>query len=565
MEKLNGLEKSFKTKFVSLILLIFGFCISVFPASPGALDFSFGNAGRITNAISVSASGADIIVQPDGKILASGTVNLGVAGNSFFVARYNVNNTLDTTFGTSGVAIVDFGNESGGGLIKLQPDGKILLGGAITVTSSTDRDLVVARLNSDGSLDTGFGTNGKVTISFSLNSTENFGNIDVASDGKIIVAGTFEGVDCSIARLNTNGTLDATFDSDGRRIIDLGATNQNCRAAVQTDNKIFVGSADTSISAIAVARLNTSGTFDTTFDTDGIAKISFTSFVFFRAIHIQSNGRILVSGQSGLSSNSDSCFLARFNTNGTADSSFDGDGKLEISLAPMRTESFTDFVVHPNGDITALLSAQSDSGLVRFSPSGALRTNFGYGGIFKNPNIGTVALALQDDEKILSVGSQNSALLMTRHTNNIQPTQSSDFDGDGFSDFAIFRPSTANWFILRSSDNTTQILSFGSIGDIPMDGDFDGDGRNDLAIHRPGLAQWWIQRSSNGEVFAAPFGLSSDNPVPGDYDKDGKTDVAIFRPSSGEWFVLRSSSGNASFFGFQFGTNGDIPINGKGF
>jgi hypothetical protein len=61
------------------------------------------------------------------------------------------------------------------------------------------------------------------------------------------------------------------------------------------------------------------------------------------------------------------------------------------------------------------------------------------------------------------------------------------------------------------------------------------------------------------------FGLSTDKAVPGDYDKDGRTDVAIFRPSSGECFVLRSSSGNTNFFGFQFGANGDIPINGKGF
>jgi uncharacterized delta-60 repeat protein len=477
------MKKEFRHRIFTLLIVLLS-AGSIYAASPGALDFSFGNAGRITNAISVSASGADIIVQPDGKILVSGTVNLGVAGNSFYVARYNVNNTLDTTFGTTGVAIVDFGNEAGGGVIELQADGKILLGGAITVTSFNDRDLVVARLNSDGSIDTGFGTAGKVTISFSATFTEDFGNIEAASDGKIIVAGTVENVDCSIARLNTNGTFDTTFDGDGRKVVDLGATNQNCRAAVQTDNKILVGSADSSISALAVARLNTSGTFDTTFDADGIAKINLTSFAFFSSIAVQSNGRILISGQSGLSSIADRCVLARFNTNGSADTTFDGDGKLEITLAPSRTESFTDFVIQPNGDITALLSAQTDSGLVRFSSAGALRTNFGAGGIFKNPNIGTVGLALQADEKILAVGSQNSALLITRHTNNIQPTRSADFDGDGFADVAVYRPGAATWFVLRSSDNTTVFKQFGLNGDIPTEGDFDGDGRSDFAIFR---------------------------------------------------------------------------------
>jgi hypothetical protein len=136
----------------------------------------------------------------------------------------------------------------------------------------------------------------------------------------------------------------------------------------------------------------------------------------------------------------------------------------------------------------------------------------------------------------------------------------SDFDGDGISDTAVFRPATGNWFILNSGSNTFRTDQFGANGDIPIDGDFDGDSRTDLAIFRPSVGEWFFQRSSNGTVFGAPFGQNGDKPVPGDYDKDGITDIAIWRPSDGNWFILRSSDNFASFFGFPFGQNGDIPV-----
>jgi hypothetical protein len=135
-----------------------------------------------------------------------------------------------------------------------------------------------------------------------------------------------------------------------------------------------------------------------------------------------------------------------------------------------------------------------------------------------------------------------------------------DFDGDGVSDTAVYRPSTGNWFVLNSGSNTFQSFQFGLNGDIPVNGDFDGDSRADLAIYRPSNGVWFFQRSSNGTTLGAQFGTSTDKPVPGDYDKDGKTDIAIWRPSTGEWFILRSSDNFTSFFGFPFGQNGDIPI-----
>jgi hypothetical protein len=151
----------------------------------------------------------------------------------------------------------------------------------------------------------------------------------------------------------------------------------------------------------------------------------------------------------------------------------------------------------------------------------------GFIGIFRGTNIGRNGLSIQPDGKILTVGG-STLLIITRHVNNIQPTASSNFDGDGFSDTAIYRPSVGQWFILRSSDNSSAAFQFGSDSDVPIDGDFDGDGRNDLAIYRQSSGVWFFQRSSDNTTLGATFGTSTDKPIPGDYDKDGKTDIAVF-------------------------------------
>ncbi|MEJ7849412.1 MAG: FG-GAP-like repeat-containing protein [Pyrinomonadaceae bacterium] len=140
---------------------------------------------------------------------------------------------------------------------------------------------------------------------------------------------------------------------------------------------------------------------------------------------------------------------------------------------------------------------------------------------------------------------------------------SGDYDGDGRTDAAVFKSDTgrlATWEIKRSSDGGITLEQFGYPTDIPARGDFDGDGRSDLAVYRPSTGYWYVRNSSNPGYAETRFGLTGDVPLPSDMDGDGRDDIVVYRPTSGTWYWLRSSDGQ--YREQQFGLNGDIPVRG---
>jgi hypothetical protein len=133
-----------------------------------------------------------------------------------------------------------------------------------------------------------------------------------------------------------------------------------------------------------------------------------------------------------------------------------------------------------------------------------------------------------------------------------------DYDGDGVTDMALWRPSDGTWYI-RKSGGGFLVVPFGQAGDIPVPGDYDGDLINDIAVWRPSTGLWYILRST-GSYDIRGFGVEGDLPAQADFDGDGKTDIAVFRPSTGVWYIL--TSGNSGFAVYSFGTTADQPVQG---
>ena len=137
-----------------------------------------------------------------------------------------------------------------------------------------------------------------------------------------------------------------------------------------------------------------------------------------------------------------------------------------------------------------------------------------------------------------------------------------DFDGDGRTDFSVFRPDSGVWYLQRSQTGFGAV-SWGIAGDTLVPGDYDGDGKTDFAVARNNAANtgktFYIMNSGTSTVTTVQFGLPSDIPVVRDYDSDGKADVAVFRPSTGYWYIMNSGSVN-SVNSVQFGQSGDVPV-----
>jgi len=208
----------------------------------GTLDNTFGTGGKVITSISSSDDKANsLVVQPNGNIVVAGSSWNGT-NYDFTVVRYNMNGTLDNSFGTNGIKTVDIASSDDYAYsVKLQGDGKIV---AVGTTAAGNGDFVVIRFNADGTLDSNFGTGGKLTTDFNGTDDEAY-TLVIQGDGKIVVAGlthiTGVNLDFAVARYNSGGTLDNTFGTGGKVTTPVGTANDWATSmALQSDGKIVV-------------------------------------------------------------------------------------------------------------------------------------------------------------------------------------------------------------------------------------------------------------------------------------------------------------------------------------
>ena len=418
---------TWKASLLATAVSMLAFTIAL--AAPGDLDTTFDGDGLVTSyAVPANPSRWDIAggitIQSDGKIVVAGYSRIpSTATNDFAVLRYNTDGTLDSTFSGDGRLITNFGGIDQALDVAVQADGKIVAIGQKCNNTGAICDVALARYKTGGGLDATFSGDGKQTSDFGGDDNGSFGGIAIQSNGKIVVAGyMWNGTDYDFAvyRYLSGGALDTTFSGDGMVNFGFGTGRQDFAedVVVQSDGKIVVigvtGDANGENGNFAVARLNKGGSLDTAFSGDGKLTTNFGGDDLGDSVALQSDGKIVVAGQK-VTATLSYFALARYNTNGTLDTTFNGTGKKTFSVITSMDSLARSVLVQSDGKIVitgfASNGANNDFALARLDSAGAFDSTFsGDGKVtidFGGNDFGR-DIALQSlDGKYLLAGSTN--------------------------------------------------------------------------------------------------------------------------------------------------------------
>jgi uncharacterized delta-60 repeat protein len=431
-----------------------GFGLARYTAD-GALDQSFGTAGVVvTRSTQRSFVANALALQSDGRILIAGMASdLPTASLQLAVARYNPDGSPDGAFGTHGLATTSAGPTGAQATaLALQPDGKILAAGTVFAHGAEADEFALARFLADGKLDSSFGSGGIVSTHVGAGASAGQ-SLALQPDGRIVVVGTAYSNgptddDFAVVRYTPDGRLDPEFGTRGMVTTDFGSGDAGARAsldraggvAIGADARIVVaGSTRGDHQTFAVARYNPDGSLDSSFGAGGKAQVAATDPQVY-ALVIQPEGSVILAGTAGApgprpTSGATAPFaLIRFLADGWADQSFGSAGLVTTSFEGSRSGART-AIAQTDGKLLiggakfGAPSAQGDAlpesgfALARYNPDGSIDSGFGVGGrvltSMGDAGATPLSLAVQPDGKIVAAG-----LVFFR-----VPTPAGPFDG----------------------------------------------------------------------------------------------------------------------------------------
>jgi len=391
---------------ITLLLLITTLIRTTLIAQAGSLDTTFDRDGKQITDFRNTADAYAVALQKSGKIVVAGRVTKNGLNYDFVLTRYRLNGTLDQSFGVNGIVKTNFGYtfEFAYG-VAIQPDDKIIAVG------SGDGSVALTRYQTDGIPDSSFGVNGKTITPF--DSTFSMAtSVVLQPDGKIVVAAAAGApYDFVVIRYNSNGSLDSSFGINGKTITKLTEDQDlPCSVLLQKDGKIIL--AGNAASDFALVRYQQNGKLDKSFGINGIAINGRGHNGSAGAAALQADGKILLLGTKANDSTQYG-IIVRYKPDGSIDTSFNHTGRRVIR--PRYWQGYNALAIQPDDKI--LLAGTVDNGATyqdfiinRLNPDGTFDKTFGTGGMVttdfktRHTNEAINAIVIQPDGKIVAVG-----------------------------------------------------------------------------------------------------------------------------------------------------------------